>query len=226
MGKSKRLATQIAVCSNCSQTLGWPVTGVAKVTYTSSETKHDSAQPDRGIFPRLSGIFSQDVNKERSCGMWHLPHCNTQLVEMYLKQPHPPPGLPANQDEWVRNGSNVASWDDQELCLLALKKKKSYIHLPPGSPRRWRGGQGRAGSFSGRVLVTVTKQSSGDSGRMQELRSQASLNKWDDQGEEGPSWRLTFLSNGWIWGRHTIKHDTLVGVGKGRKGVRILDFAH
>lgn len=41
--------------------------------------------------------------------MWHLPHCNTQLVEMYLKQPHPPPGLPANQDEWVRNGSNVAS---------------------------------------------------------------------------------------------------------------------
>lgn len=59
---------------------------------------------------------------------------------------------------------------------------------------------------------------------MQGLRSQASFNKLDDLGEEGPSWRLTFLSNGWIWGRHTIKDDSPVGGWEGEERGRNLGF--
>lgn len=101
-----------------------------------------------------------------------------------------------------------------------IKKKP---HPPPSriTKETRGGGQGRAGTFNGRVLVTVTKQSSGDSGRMRGLRSQASFNKLDDLGEEGPSWRL---SNGWIWGRHTIKDDTLVGGWEGEERGQNLGF--
>jgi len=48
----------------------------------------------QGQTVEFSPGVSQDVNKERSCGMASGP-CNTQLVDMYLKQPWTPQPAPA-----------------------------------------------------------------------------------------------------------------------------------
>ena len=223
MGKSKRLAAQ----SQSMVTAAGPWADSDRRWKGDTYILRDKAWLSRARpwnFPEASARMSTRRGAA-ACGIW--PHCNTQLVEMYLKQPWtsqpaPPSPWPAGKSGWAGEEWQQCGHVEMTRSYAFWRKKKSHIHHPPGSPRRRRGGgQERAGTFSGRVLVTVTKQSSGDSGRMQGLRSQASLNKLDDLGEEGPSWRL---SNGWIWGRHTIKDDTLVGGWEGEERGQNLGF--
>lgn len=127
----QQISSMISLPGNCngSQTPGWPVTDMRKAPHRSSETKHDSAQTDHGIFLKASArdgcLWGGELPHVESGPIPHTAGGNVLRAVLAIR---PPPLLwPAGKsDKELRDSGDegVLGWPQLHLLAYYLKQQQ------------------------------------------------------------------------------------------------------